>query len=182
MMSMSMWGSSLRLRTLRSKPSSAETSSAHHSCLSLRRLVVAFLFVIANLWHWNNNVLILSTSSSGATRTSTDTTVPSSPLATVAYAISITSCTSKLSSTLFDAASVLRQSILLNSWPLHPSSRYGAAFYAFTISMTTTTTTQDECSRILSLAGWTVLPQSRPVHPELIKEPEGSILKMGIGR
>ena len=176
---MSMWGSSLRLlRTLRSKPSSAETSSAHNHCL--RRLVVAFLFVIANLWHWNNSILILSTPSSGATRTSTDTTVPSSPLATVAYAISITSCTSKLSSTLFDAASVLRQSILLNSWPLHPSSRYGAAFYAFTIS--TTTTTQDECSRILSLAGWTVLPQSRPVHPELIKEPEGSILKMGIGR
>ncbi len=41
---------------------------------------------------------------------------------------------------------------------------------------------QDECSRILSLAGWEVLPQSRPVNPELIKEPEGSILKMGIGR
>ena len=182
---MSMWGSSLRLRTLRSKPSSAETSSAHNHCL--RRLVVAFLFVIANLWHWNNNVVtLLSTSSSSSSSSGTSTAaLPSSPLATVAYAISITSCTSKLSSTLFDAASVLRQSILLNSWPLHPSSRYGAAFYAFTISMTTTTTTtttQDECSRILSLAGWTVLPQSRPVHPELIKEPEGSILKMGIGR
>ena len=180
---MSMWGS-LRVRTLRSKPtpSSAETSSAHH-CLSLRRLIVAFLFVIVNLWHWNNIVVtLLSTSSPSSSSSGTSTAALPLPLATVAYAISITSCTSKLSSTLFDAASVLRQSILLNSCPLHPSSRYGAAFYAFPISMTTTTTTQDECSRILSLAGWTVLPQSRPVHPELIKEPEGSILKMGIGR
>ncbi len=161
-----------------------------------RRLVISFLFVIGNLLQWN--AVFISTSLPASS--SEVTTLPLPLLATVAYAISITSCTNKLSSSLFDAVSVLRQSILLNSWPLHPTSQYGATFYAFTVMKTeqqprpsalskdehdadqNIAIHQDECSRILSSAGWEVLPQSRPVYPELIKEPEGSILKMGIGR
>ena len=193
--------SSSRESSSSSSPSSSSSFSFHFR----RRLAIAFLFVISNLFRWNTSTaLVTPTSSSRSSYHSSSTTSlaeASLPLATAAYAISITSCTSKLSSSLFDAASVLRQSIVLNSWPLHPNSRYGAQFYAFTlksppsnddngeINATKTTTAAaaaiaygDECSRLLSLAGWEVLPQDRPVHPELIKEPEGSILKAGIGR
>ena len=181
--------SSMLLWSLHPNPSST------NNCR--RRLAISLLFVIVNLLQWN--AVLISTSSSPSSSEEATTTLPL-PLATVAYAISITSCTNKLSYSLFDAASVLRQSILLNSWPLHPTSQYGATFYAFTMANTeqprpsslseeendadqvTAMHYQDECSRILSLAGWEVLPQSRPVSPELIKEPEGSILKMGIGR
>jgi len=39
----------------------------------------------------------------------------------------------------------------------------------------------DRCYQILSLAGWEMLPQDPPLYNSLIKEPAGSILKMGIG-
>jgi len=174
----------------RPQPSSHASPSTKH--LRRRPLAIAFLFVIANLLHWNNVLISSYSSLSSSTSSSGEASATSTkvPLATVAYAISITSCTSKLSSSLFDAASVLRQSIVLNSWPLHPASQYEAKFYAFTLKPPGSLTveeeiarlSQDECSRILTLAGWEVLPQSRPVHPELIKEPEGSILKKNIGR
>ena len=172
----------------RPQPSSHASPSTKHR---RRPLAIAFLFVIANLLHWNNVLISSYSSLSSSTSSSGEASATSTkvPLATVAYAISITSCTSKLSSSLFDAASVLRQSIVLNSWPLHPTSQYEAKFYAFTLKPPGSLTaeeiarlSQDECSRILTLAGWEVLPQSRPVHPELIKEPEGSILKKDIGR
>lgn len=191
----------------RPNPSSHETSSSSSTTTNnycRRKLVIAFLFVAVNLLKWNNNLLISTSSNNSLSSSSSSSSIPF-PLTTVAYAISITSCTTKLSSSLLDAASVLRQSILLNSWPLHPTSQYGATFYAFTIMKTAAasssssqplsstsslhkdsrediTMLQDECSRILSLAGWEVLPQGKPVHTELIKEPEGSILKKGIGR
>lgn len=98
----------------------------------------------------------------------------------MAYAISITSCNFKLTRRLFDGAAVLKRSIELNSWPKHPHSRYASNFYALVLKQDDGEL--DECSKILQLAGWEVLLQDNPiVYTNLIKEPEGSSLKAGIG-
>jgi len=96
-----------------------------------------------------------------------------SPHATVGYAVSITACSGKLSAWIFDAASVLRRSVQLNSWPVHNESSYAAEFYAFSHP------SFDSCNEALSLAGWRVLQQGF-IDVSSMDEPEGSILKEGI--
>ncbi|KAL7548057.1 hypothetical protein ACHAWF_011343, partial [Thalassiosira exigua] len=144
-----------------------------------RRLLVALAFAAVSVFRWNRELAAVSSSSSSVSSASGRRRRPSSPLATVAYAVSITACPPKIAPRVFDAAAVLKRSVELNSWPIHESSRYGAKFYAF--AMRTRDGTPDRCQALLSLAGWEVLYQrDEPLHPTLIKVPEGSILKMGI--
>ena len=135
-----------------------------------RLMIIASLFVLVNL-QWAT-VLIspppMSYSRSVGRRSRRE------PLATVGYAVSITACSGKLSARVFDAASVLRRSVQLNSWPVHNESSYAAEFYAFSHP------SFDSCNEALSLAGWRVLPQGF-IDVSSMDEPEGSSLKEGIG-
>lgn len=143
-------------------------------------MIIACIFVVVSILRLNHDLDAKSKSS-----LSSAGAFPASalPLATAAYAVSITACGPKLSARLFDAAAVLRRSIQLNSWPLNPDSRYGAKFYAFTLKQPGGNEAEvDRCYQILSNAGWEVMPQDVPVYNSLIKTPENSILSMGIGR
>ena len=135
-----------------------------------RRLIIASIFAIICIRRWHRDLNSIS-NNDGLMLPSPPSSLP---LATVAYAVSITSCSPKLAARLYDAAAVLRRSIQLNSYPMNANSRYGAKFYAFSLN-------QDSCTARLSLAGWEVLLQDPPIYRELIKEPKGSVLKMGIG-
>ena len=153
-----------------------------------RQFLIAIIFVAISIIRIRNvdfytTLLSSSFSSSSQNNNSTSSSTQHNlPLATVAYAISITSCGPKLSQRLFDAAAVLKRSIELNSYPMHNSSRYEPNFYAFTLKPEKGDPKDDNCYKILELAGWTMRPENEPLYIDLIKEPAGSILKMGIGR
>mmetsp|Transcript_18231 Transcript_18231/g.33223 ORF Transcript_18231/g.33223 Transcript_18231/m.33223 type:complete len:531 (+) Transcript_18231:12-1604(+) len=149
--------------------------------LNTRRLFIASIFAIISILRWDRD--LTTPISTTAHFDSSSPSSPALPLATVAYAVSITKCSPKLSARLYDAAVVLKRSIELNSWPLHPDSRYAAKFYAFTLKPADNSdpATVDRCYQVLTLAGFEVVPQDPPLYPQLIKEPEGSVLKMGIG-
>lgn len=157
----------------------------HHK----RQFLIAIIFVAISIIRIRNvdfYTTLLSSSFSSSSQNNNNSTSSSTqhnlPLATVAYAISITSCGPKLSQRLFDAAAVLKRSIELNSYPMHNSSRYEPKFYAFTLKPEKGDPKDDNCYKILELAGWTMRPENEPLYIDLIKEPAGSILKMGIGR
>ena len=136
-----------------------------------RLTIIASLFVLVNL-QWSAVLTIPPPTSYsrsvGIRRRRRES------LATVGYAVSITACSGKLSARVFDAASVLRRSVQLNSWPVHNQSSYAAEFYAFSHP------SFDSCNEALSLAGWRVLPQGF-IDVSSMEEPEGSSLKGGIG-
>ena len=171
---------SLLRNVMASLPSSLRLSLS--SITYLRPVLIAILFAtfsLIKLTHNLNNALISYDGTVPAS--SLNQTRPSQPLATAAYAISITSC-GKLSKSLYDAASVLKRSIELNSHPLHHTSRYAAHYYAFILKPDNNLDPKvvDKCYQLLELAGWTIKLEDTPLYPELIKEPPGSILKNGI--
>jgi len=161
-------GSNLDTPTINLVPSKQLSST------DKRRLLMALCFTFVSVLRWNRDLNSIP-STATLPKPSATSLSPPEPLATAAYAVSITSCSSKLFARLFDAAAVLRRSIQLNSWPLHPDSRYAARFYAFTQKPNET------CYQILTLAGWEVIPQDPPLYNSLIKEPSGSTLRNGIG-
>ena len=166
---------------------------------TLRRLLICIIFVSIYILSWDEQKLLqalrdvsLSDASLQVQHTVQEDS-PSSikiqnaplvssdqPIATVAYAISITKCISK--SNPFDTAAVLKRSIELNSWPKHPTSRYAAKFYAFvkTANASKYHHRSDRCGEFLSLAGWTTIPKEESIHLDQIQEPPGSILKSEI--
>ena len=154
-----------------------------------RRLIIASIFAIFSILRLNRDlnkwiaVAGDSIETSIIIASSFSITAQSLPIATAAYAVSITSCGPKLSARLYDAAAVLRKSIELNSYPLNKESRYGAKFYSFTLKQPdgSDPAVVDRCYQLLQKAGWDPLPQDPPIYPSLIKEPEGAVLKMGIG-
>jgi len=162
----------------KSKPHPSNTSNAHIQ----RKVLIALLFALISIVRWNRDLAKTAPISASDFRFAI-ATPEELPLATVGYAVSITKCSPKLANRLYDAAMVLKRSIEIVSYPIHPDSRYGAAFYAFTLKSEDPNydpAKSDRCHQALSLAGWKVLPQDKPLYPELIKEPEGSGLKMGI--
>lgn len=148
-----------------------------------RRLVIALAFVVVSVFRWDRDLAAPTTSAAVYANATSRPSPASLPVATVAYAVSITRCSPKLSGRLFDAGAVLRRSIQLNSWPMHPESRYAAKFYAFTLRPADGSAPEitDRCFQVLEKAGWEVLPQDPPLYPELIEEPDGSALKTNIG-
>ncbi|KAL7484376.1 hypothetical protein ACHAW6_010010 [Cyclotella cf. meneghiniana] len=142
-----------------------------------RQLTIALTFIFITL------VLLQDIIASAAPSLASQPLLTSSSnaIATAAYAVSITQCGRNVQM-VFDAAAVLKRSIELNSWPLHSKSRYAAKFYAFTLNPENASEPAlvDHCHQLLSLAGWTVLPQDPPVHIGLIEMPEGSILRSQI--
>mmetsp|Transcript_24990 Transcript_24990/g.42492 ORF Transcript_24990/g.42492 Transcript_24990/m.42492 type:complete len:522 (+) Transcript_24990:45-1610(+) len=149
-----------------------------------RRLLIAIAFISITIRNWDDKELLRAfrnASVSSTDNTSTSSIISDGPVTTVAYAISITSCSHKLNP--FDPAAVLKRSIELNSWPKHPKSRYASEFYVFikTSNAKQYNHIADRCGSLLSLAGWNIIPQEEQVYQGLIKEPPESILKNNIG-
>ncbi|CAB9509740.1 expressed unknown protein [Seminavis robusta] len=117
--------------------------------------------------------LITSSSSSAELQT------PSLPTAKVVFVVSLTSCLPKFKRTLFDAASVLRRSIELNTYPLHPNASYQADLVAL---LPTHLQQPNGCGSILEQAGFDVRIVPLPVSPDEIRGGEGFILKDAIHR
>ena len=140
---------------------------------SLLKLVSAISCVIIflNLRGLQLNQFILSSPMSSSIQST-----PSVPIATVAYVISLTSCTPNFARHLYDIVSILRRSIQLNSFPRHPHSRYASKLYAFTIG------NDEPCQTFLRLAGAKVVVQDPPIDISFIQTPDGSNLKSGISK
>ncbi|KAL9182428.1 hypothetical protein ACHAXT_013080 [Thalassiosira profunda] len=160
----------------RTPPPSGPTApnSKEWSSVQKRRLLIALAFAFVCVLRWEAAPIL--SLPAGEDFSNAHLYPPTRPVATAAYAVSITTC-GKMAGRLFDAAAVLRRSIELNSWPLNENSRYGAKFYAF---MLKPVNPSDPCAERLALAGWEVVHEDAPIYPDLIKEPEGSALKMGI--
>eukprot|EP00956_Cyclotella_meneghiniana_P025244 scaffold52285_cov23-Cyclotella_meneghiniana.AAC.1 len=141
-----------------------------------RRLLIAFAILAIRFFPCDEEKLLVKYTISSSS------SLYQEPMATVAYAISLTNCGPKFNP--FDTAAVLKRSIELNSWPKHPESRYASEFFAFvkTSNAALYNYQEDRCGQLLSLAGWTIIPKEDTVNSAIIKEPQGSILKGGISR
>ena len=92
------------------------------------------------------------------------------PIATVAYLVSVTSCKPKLAMKIYDFGAVLKKSIDLNSFPLHPSSRYASKVFVLATPETKTT----RCVKNLKQAGFQQRLVDFPVKFSEIEEVEGA--------
>lgn len=89
----------------------------------------------------------------------------------IAYAVTLSGCNPHES--LSDGAAVLRHSIALQSYPLHPSSRYGFAMYALVHPNAM------HCSNELSRVGYQILERDTPVQ---LKDIKGEFLRENVSK
>ena len=89
---------------------------------------------------------------------------------TIAYVISITSCSPKFAASTKDMAAVLKKSIDMHSWPRNPNSRYKSE--AFVLG--TPETAHSRCIAMLQKAGFTHRVVDLPVQLPDIAHVEGA--------
>lgn len=92
------------------------------------------------------------------------------PIATVAYLVSVTGCSKGFATKIFDFGAVLKKSIELNSFPLHPKSRYASKAFV----LVTPETKKTRCVKNLKRAGFQPHEVDFPVKFSEIQEVEGA--------
>ncbi|CAJ1944495.1 unnamed protein product [Cylindrotheca closterium] len=92
------------------------------------------------------------------------------PITTVAYLVSVTGCTKSFATKIYDFGAVLKKSIDLNSFPLHPRSRYGSKTFVLVTPETKTT----KCVKHLKRAGFQPYSVKFPVKFSEIQQVEGA--------
>ncbi|KAL7575620.1 hypothetical protein ACA910_011450 [Epithemia clementina (nom. ined.)] len=97
------------------------------------------------------------------------------PTTTVAYIVTLTSCSKNFRSALFDVGRVLRHSIETNSHPNHPTARYAAHFY---VIVPPNLAGEDYCVEALQRAGYTRALLPLPVVPDDIAVYNESIVML----